>query len=172
MEREVAWESAEPVEEAEFVVGADGTVEEANDVGLRLLGVTLDELRAAPAGTFSAPVDRDEQAALRRAWVEQGAIGAVGVSEIRRRDGQTVRVRYITGVRADARYVIAMRPIDAPVRPSVVLATATHALAAWRSAQRRLEVLEPGTPDWQQAQADVASFREQYRRLFDAARHA
>jgi PAS domain S-box-containing protein len=162
--------SNEASDEAEFVVGIDGRVEDANDVALRLLGVTIDELRTAPPGTFSVPTDPDEQAALRQAWLDERATGAVGESAVRRADGQTIRVKYISGVRPDARYVVAMRPVEGAGTPTTILSTASHALAAWRAAERRLEVLEPGGPDWRQAEADVASFREQYRRLFDARR--
>ncbi len=155
--------------EARFVLGPGGRVEEANEAALELLGVSLSELQSAPPGTFSAPVDPSEAAAMRAAWVESGAVGATGESTIRRSDGTLVRVRYISSTLADGRFLIAMLPADGePAAPATVYTTTGDVLAAWRAAERRLEALEPDDPETGAVHADIAVFRAEYRRLFQA----
>ena len=46
--------------------------------------------------------------------------------------------------------------------------TAGDVLAAWRDAERRMETIDQGSPEWSAIQADIARFREAYQRAFDA----
>lgn len=166
-----AYEFIESEEDARFVVSPDGSVDEANDAALRLLGVTFEELRAAPRGTFSVRDDPEERDALQEAWADAGVVAAVGETAVRRADGDVIRVRYVLGLREDGRYLLGMRPLDAvPDQPMTMFTSAGDALAAWRAAERRLEVLAPGSLEWESVRAEIASLRDEYRRLFDARR--
>ena len=48
--------------------------------------------------------------------------------------------------------------------------TASAILADWREAERLGQEAEPGSPERSEAEAKVASYREEYRRAFEAAR--
>ncbi len=158
-------------DEARFVVAPDGRVEEANEPALDLLGVTLEELRAAPPGAFNASGEAEAAEAMREAWETTRATAVMGETTIRRADGERVHVRYVVRVRDDGKYVFGIRRLTgrAP-SPDAVFASAGQALAAWRAAERRLEELLPGSPDWERVQQEVASLRGEYRRLFQARR--
>lgn len=57
-------------------------------------------------------------------------------------------------------------PIEATPRPIPAI------LADWRDAERRVEAAAPGSAEQREAQAHVASLREEYRAAHEAARRA
>jgi len=158
-------------DEARFVVTPDGVVEEADAGALELLGVTLEELRAAPRGAFNASGKTQAVDALRAAWAASGATAAIGETAVRRADGTIVPVRFVAGVRDDGKYLIGVRRLEgrSPTH-DLVFSSAGQALTAWRTAERRLEDLVPGGVEWERVQAEVALLRSEYRRLFEARR--
>ena len=61
-----------------------------------------------------------------------------------------------------------MLPGDgAPDAAPTIYTTTGEVLAAWRAAERRLEELVPDGPEWRRLEAEIAGFRDEYRRLFE-----
>lgn len=66
----------------------------------------------------------------------------------------------------DGRYrVVLMRATGSTEAPPSVY-TAGDVLTEWRAAERLLTTLPPGSPELEQAQADIDSFRRLYQELF------
>jgi hypothetical protein len=53
-----------------------------------------------------------------------------------------------------------------PVTAPPTLWTGGQVLAAWRQAERSLTALEPGSPEWQAAEAEIDRLRGIYQELF------
>ena len=80
---------------ATLMIRADGTIEDANPDALHLLGVSLAQLRALPAGAFQPePPDTEADAAFRAQWEAGGRPDIGGDATLRRLDGSKVRVRF------------------------------------------------------------------------------
>jgi hypothetical protein len=154
--------------DATVVVNADGSYADASRAALELLGVTMEELRAAGRNAFVVePMAPEESAALEVAWNESSSEQAVGHATVKRPDGTTVRVRYLLEGQPDGSFLISLQPIsEAATRPTTVY-TMGRVLSAWRAAEKRLETVEPGSDEWTRAQAEVDAFRDEYRRRFD-----
>lgn len=57
---------------------------------------------------------------------------------------------------------------DAETEAPTKVITAGDVLAAWRDAERRMEAIDHGSPEWSAVQADIARFRDAYQEAFDA----
>jgi PAS domain-containing protein len=157
-----------PGSDATVLINADGTYADASGAALELLGVTIEELRAAGRGAFAVePVSPEASAAIESAWDRSGAQDAVGHATVKRPDGATVRVRYLLTSQPDGRYLIAIQPIRESASQPSTLYTMGRVLSAWRAAEKRLEEVPPGSAEWIRTQAEVDAFREEYRRRFD-----
>jgi len=161
-------------EPAVVILGGDGRYLDANAEALDMLGVTLEQLLAATPSMFSAePVDVDAGAALRREWERAGGPDLTGETTIRRPDGQLRHVRFVI-TRRDAGFAAILEPAStaAPTQPAEphILFTTGDVLAEWRAAERRLEAVPADSPEWQATQAQIASLRDRYQRLFAARR--
>jgi hypothetical protein len=153
--------------DARIRVGADSQVISATPAALELLGLSLDELRKLPPGSMSVEQDRDASAELAAAWEGTGRAPLVGAGTIRMLDGSLVRLRYSISAQDDGSIeVVFERSQESVAEPSRAY-TIGKVLSAWRAAQRRLEVLEPGSHEWHAAQAEDNHFRAEYRRLSD-----
>jgi PAS domain-containing protein len=160
------WLSAET--DATVLLNPDGSYADASGTALEFLGVTIEELRAAGRDAFAIdPLTEDASVALQAAWNETRAEHAVGHATVKRPDGATVRVRYLLKSRPDGRYLVAFQPVPETADRPTTLYTMGRVLSAWRAAERRLETIEPGSAEWQHAQAEVDAFRDEYRRRFD-----
>ena len=150
------------------VVSADGSYADASPAALELLGVTIEELRAAGRNAFAMePMAPEESAALEAAWNESHADRAIGHATVKRPDGTTVRVRYLIESQPDGSFLVSLQPIsEATTRPTTVY-TMGRVLSAWRAAEQRLQTVEPGSDEWTRTQAEVDAFRDEYRRRFD-----
>jgi PAS domain-containing protein len=159
------------VNDATIVLEKDGRYVDASPGALEILGLTLDQLRALPPGSLSdEEIDDAEREARRAAFAEAGASRAVGSATIKRPDGRRLRVSFLIAEQSDGRYLAHLRPVDdGPDRPTVTY-TIGEVLAAWRAAERTLETLEPDSAEWAAVQAQIASFRADYRRLSDPGR--
>jgi hypothetical protein len=113
------------------------------------------------------PMTREESAALTEAWTRSKAEEAVGHATVKRPDGATVRVRYLLTSRPDGGYQVAIQPIREAATQPTTFYTMGRVLSAWRAAEKRLETVQPGSAEWDQTQAEVESFRQEYRRRFD-----
>jgi PAS domain-containing protein len=111
-----------PDSDATVLINADGTYADASGAALELLGVTIEELRAAGRGAFAVePVSPEASAAIESAWNRSGAQDAVGHATVKRPDRATVRVRYLLTSQPDGRYLIAIQPIgESASQPSTL----------------------------------------------------
>lgn len=146
---------------------ADSKILDANQAALDLLGVTLEQLRAAPPGAFDAePQTPEQQAAFRAAWEGEGQPDIVGASTLQRPDGTRLRVTFgITGM-PDGRFIAVMRPLDEPANQRPEIFTAGDVLAHWRAAERRLDALGADAPERAHVERDIERFREAYQQIF------
>jgi hypothetical protein len=150
-----------------MIVTADGVVEHANDDALRLLDVTLDELRALPPGSFSAEApDPEASAAFQEQWAADGKPDIGGMGSLKRQDGSTVRVRFAIAPRPDGRYMVLLEELEGSTARPTVMYTNGEVLSQWRAAERRLDELVPGTDDWANAQSEIELWRSTYQALF------
>lgn len=163
--------SSQPVASATILLDETGLVEEASEAALELLGTTLDELKVAPRGAFSAqPAPPGEQADLRKQWEAAGRPELAGETTIRRVDGREVRVRYLIVRRDDGRFEAILEPSGGlSGAPGTVFALGT-VLAQWRAAERRLAAIAPDSPEWAAVSAEITTLRTTYQDEYRARR--
>lgn len=162
------WEGVVPTtEDAVLVLGPEGQYEDASDAALELLGLSLEQLRELPSGALSTQSQADSKA-LRTAWEKAQPTAAVGQSRIRRADGTELPVAFVLHPRGDGRWEAVIHPVKNADAETKIFLTVGDVLSAWRTAERRLEALTPDSADWLAVQADIASFRAEYRVLFEA----
>lgn len=158
---------------AVIVALTDGTVTDATPAALDLLGVTLEQLKAAPSGTFSAhPAPQAEQDALRSEWEDAGAPTLGGESTIKRRDGTERRVRYLVDGDPEGQLIIVLVPLEARPDAEATVYGLGDVLTAWRAAERHLEEIASGSPEWRSVTAEIMTLRDSYHDLFRARRGA
>lgn len=156
--------------DARLILNADGTIADANEAALALYGASLQELRAAPAGAFSAnPEPPDAQAALREAWESQGRPDLVGEATLHRLDGSQRRVAFGITELDDGRFAAVLRAVEEPTSDDPKIFTAGHVLARWRAAERELETVAPESPEASLIQREIDRFRRAYQQLFASA---
>jgi PAS domain-containing protein len=156
------------VDDAVIFVTADGRYEDASPSALKLLGISLEELRASAPDRFQPkPPDPEESAAFRSEWERQGSPGLGGVATIKRGDGTLARVRFTITQTDDGRYRALMREVDEPVSRRPRVYTLGEVLAEWRAAERRLTSIPAGSSEYAAIQDDIKALRADYQRLFD-----
>jgi hypothetical protein len=151
--------------DARILVGSDSTILEATDEALRLLGLTLDQLKSLPPGGLALEEDRDASAGFESAWTESGRGAILGAGTARLLDGRLIRVRYLITPQPDGIFEIILEQSEEAVAEPPRTYTVGGVLSAWRSAERKLEALEPGTREWAAASAEVDYFRDEYQRV-------
>ncbi len=156
-------------EAARIIVDGDSHVLAASNEALALLEMTLEELRALPPGGLSLEADREAGEGFEEEWRRSGAHAIVGAGTIRLLDGRLLRLRYLATPKADGTFEIQLEPTTESTSHPARTFTVGAALAAWRAAERRLEELEPGKPEWQLAMTDLEQFKSEYQRLASLA---
>jgi PAS domain-containing protein len=152
---------------ATLVLNADGTTADASPAALELLGATLEQLQALPPGALSPePSDASTQAAFRDQWERQGSPDIGGEATMRRLDGTSVRVKFGITPTGDGRFLALIEPIAAPTAQPPTVYTAGQVLAEWRAVERRMVEIPPDSAEWQDAQAQIETFRRRYQELF------
>jgi PAS domain-containing protein len=155
--------------EAVIEFDAAGHCLNANRAALDLLRVSLDELRAAPAGHFSIqPSVDEEESALRAQWTAGGREPLAGTTGLMRGDGATIRVAYAiesTGFGFRAR----LQQVEGSPHSPTSVFTVGDVLREWRAAERQLTELSPGSPDWARTLSEIELLRNRYQELFNAA---
>jgi PAS domain-containing protein len=155
--------------EATIVLGPDGEYENANEAALALLGLSLEELRSLAAGALST-LDPSESADLRERWQQANPDAAIGRSTVRRADGSQLAVRFVLRRVPGGRWEANLRPLDRPLTRPALFLSVGDVLAAWRAAERRLDVLDPDSAESVQIKEEIEALRDEYRVLFDAGR--
>jgi len=158
------------IDPAVIVISSDGRYLDATANALDILGVTLDELKAARPGHFA--VEQEDAAAasaFRDQWEETGSPQLMGDATIRRGDGVLRRVKFAIEPVTDG-FVAVIEPSDIEVASPSRVQTAGDVLAAWRAAERRLETLVSGSDEWKAARAQAEHFRSRYQKVFAARR--
>jgi PAS domain-containing protein len=155
-----------PADEAMIHIDAAGRYVRANKPALKLLGVTLTELRASAPGRFAVrPLDDAEQTAFRAEWESGGAHPLIGTAGLKRADGATIRVSYAIEADGPGFRARLWQVEGSPEAPPSIF-TVGSVLRQWRAAERQLEELIPGTPEWARTLAEVEMLRGQYQELF------
>ncbi len=145
----------------------DGTYADASPAALEILGVALDQLLAMAPGAFAVDTpDPAAEAAFRKSWESEGSPTIGGQATIRRPDGQQRRVAFQIFPRDDGRLLAILRVAADDREAERVMYTAGDALAAWRAAERRLQPLVEGSPEWTAIRREIDSFRAAYQRAF------
>jgi PAS domain S-box-containing protein len=158
----------EPPTEAVIMLDAAGRYVDANDAALRLLGVSLDDLRTSQPDRFAVrPMGDAEQAALRARWESGGTQPVVGTTGLRRPDGTVIRVAYAIQAVVDGARARIWQVEGSPNAPTTLF-TVGDVLREWRAAERELAELAPGTPEWARTLDEITMLRGQYQELFRA----
>ena len=151
--------------DARIIVNAESKIVEATDAALELLGLTLDELRALPAGGLALEEDKARSAAFQAAWHESGRGAIVGAGTARLLDGRLIRVRYLVTPQEGGTYEVILERSDESVAEPARTYTLGTVLSAWRAAERELAALAQGSAEWAAVQAEIEHFRQEYQRL-------
>jgi PAS domain-containing protein len=151
--------------DARILVSTDSRILEATPAALELLGLTFDQLQALPPGGLSLEQDAAASAEFAAAWEGGGRPPLVGSTTVRLPDGSLARVRYYIWSREDGKVEVVLEGSSEPVAQAPRAYTIGKVLSAWRAVERRLETLDPGSEEWQAADAENRYFRSEYRRL-------
>jgi PAS domain-containing protein len=160
--------------EATLRIGPDGRISAANEAALELLGMSLDELRRLPGGALAAePVDPEEQAMLRHQWEASGRAGLAGLTTIRRPvDGRELRISFAIAQLSDGSFIASLKAAPHTNGTKTTVYTVGDVLGRWRAAERHLEEVPVGSPEYEEIQQEVEALRGQYLRLFDTRARA
>jgi len=151
----------------------NGRITAANDRALTLLGASLDELRAAPPGAFSArPTTPEEQAAFRDVWESAGRPGIGGEAMMRRADGQELRIRHVITTVPTGGFAASFEPIAGTADEPDVVYALDDVLREWRRMERQLEVVDAETEEASLLRTEIERLRGLYHTGFAARRRA
>lgn len=154
--------SPESTEVATFRIAPDGRYVDGDDAALRLLGVTLQELRSKQVGDFTKPEQRDVIRANWHTIVKSPGAPVVRASTVIRPDGSTVLAHMLTPqAAADGTFVVRGYAVDQAGAPQTE--TLAEILDRWRAAERACAASEPGSPTRQEAELEAESLRLLYR---------
>ncbi len=152
---------------ATMIVEPDGMVADANQRALDMLGVTLDQLRSLPPGSFNPePPDPAADAQFRESWEAQRSPDLVGESTIKLLDGTRKRVKFAIAPTDDGRFRVILEPTSGSVEQDAKVYTAGQVLGEWRAAERRLSDLAEGSPEAAAVRAEIERFRSRYQAFF------
>jgi PAS domain-containing protein len=152
--------------EAVLSLDATGRYIGANKPALKLLGVTLAELKASSRDRFAIrPSNEAEQEAFRAEWESAGSRPLVGTAGMKRADGTPIRVSYAIEALKSGYRARLWAVEGSPEAPPSVL-TVGSVLREWRAAERTLAELRPGTPEWRRILSDIELLRDKYHELF------
>lgn len=161
----VTLEMESMLRDARILIAADMSIAQASHEALLLLDLTIEQLRALPAGGLSLERDQEASKDFEAAWNDAGRNPVIGAGTIRLLDGRLVRIQYFIVPQPHGGFEIVFdrveESVDAPSRMYAV----GEILAAWRAAERTLAELGPESAEWEEAQATIAHFRSEYRRL-------
>ena len=154
--------------EAAITIDAVGRLVDANEAALVLLAVSLAELLASPPERFTIrPTIEVAQSASHGEWATGGSQPRVGTAGLRRGDGTTIRVAYAIEP-AGSGYRARLWPADDAPPTSRRGLTVGDVLREWRSAERGLAELVPGTPEWLRKLSEIEALRGRYQEVFKA----
>jgi hypothetical protein len=151
--------------DARILVSSDSRILEATPAALELLGLTFDQLRALPPGSMSLEQDAAASAEFAAAWEGGGRPPLVGSTTVRLPAGPLTRFRYYVWSRDDGNVEVVLERSAESVAHAPRSYTIGKVLSAWRAAERQLKTLDPGSQEWQAADAENRYFRAEYRRL-------
>jgi PAS domain S-box-containing protein len=154
--------SPESKELATFRISAEGRYVDGDDAALRLLGVTLEELRGKWVGDFTTPEQRDVIRANWHTVVKSPGAPVVRAATVIRPDGSTVLAHMLTPqVAPDGTFVVRGYAVDH--EGTAQTETLAVILDRWRSAERACLTSEPGSSSRREAELEAESLRLLYR---------
>jgi PAS domain-containing protein len=149
----------------------EGRYLDANDEALALLGVSIDDVRGAPVGTFSGP-NAEIAFTIWRRLAAHGEDMSTGESTLYRPDGTRIRVRYVRiEAVSDEVYELEVELIgaegDASVDEPPIADRPSTLLREWRAAEREAAAatISDG-PGAMAAPADAEHGAESLRELY------
>jgi hypothetical protein len=151
--------------DARILIAADQSIADVTPEALRLLDMTFDQLRSLPPGGLSLERDREGSKDFESAWNDAGRNPVIGSGTIRLLDGRLIRIQYFIVPQLDGGFEIVFDVVDEPLDAPSRMYAVGDILAAWRAAERTLAELDPESEEWAAAQAAIAHFRGEYRRL-------
>jgi hypothetical protein len=151
--------------DARILIAADQSIADATPEALRLLEMTFEQLRSLPPGGLSLERDREGSKEFESAWNDAGRSPVIGSGTIRLLDGRLIRIQYFIVPQPDGGFEIVFDVVDEPLDAPSRMYAVGDILAAWRAAERTLAQLDPESNEWVAAQAAIAHFRGEYRRL-------
>ncbi|MEO8570687.1 MAG: PAS domain-containing protein [Chloroflexota bacterium] len=164
--------SDQPASEAVISLDRDGRYLDANAEALDMLGVSIDELRTSAPDRFAIrPSVGAEQAALRSEWESGRTQPLVGTTGLRRADGTTIRVAYAIEP-IDLGFRARLRRVEGSPHDAASVYSVGDVLREWRTAERELAELTPGTPGWARTLDEIELLRERYQEIFRALKPA
>jgi PAS domain-containing protein len=155
--------SPESKELATFRIASDGRYVDGDAAALRLLGVTLDELRTKRVGDFTTAEQREVIRANWHTIVKSLGAPVVRTSTVIRPDGSSVLAHMLSPQAApDGAFVVRGYAVD-EASGTAQTETLAEILHRWRAAERACATSEPGTEARQEAELEVESLRLLYR---------
>ena len=154
--------------DATITIDAAGRFVDANEAALELLGVSLVALLTSPPERFTIrPTIEVDQSGSHGEWTTGGAQPRVGTAGLRRGDGTTIRVAYAIEPAGSGFRARLWPAEDAP--PTATSGRMVgDVLREWRSAERELAEMVPGTPEWLRTLSRIEALRGRYQEVFRA----
>jgi PAS domain S-box-containing protein len=153
------------------ILDAGGFFVDADEAALAILGRGHDEVVGHHATEFMVqPPTAHEREALDAEWQLAGSPDVEGAASLRRADGSVVRVRFLITPRAEGGSTAIIEPLEQTVVTATTIRTVGDVLTNWRAAERRLEVLDPGSDEADAINAEVEALRVLYHELVDERR--
>ena len=150
-----------------------GRITAANERALTLLGVSLEELRSAPPGAFSArPTSPEDQAAFRDVWESAGRPGIGGEAMLRRADGHELRIRHVITTVPTGGLAASFEPIAGTSDTPDVVYALDDVLREWLALERQLAVVDAETDEAGILRTEIERLRGLYHSGFAAKRRA
>jgi PAS domain S-box-containing protein len=150
---------------------AAGCFVDADEAALEILGRPRDAVVGHHATEFMVqPPTAHEREALDAEWQRAGSPDVEGAASLRRADGSVVRVRFLITPRDGGGSTAIIEPLGQTVVTATTIRTVGDVLTQWRAAERRLEVVEPGSDEAATINAEVEALRARYHELVDGRR--
>ena len=153
------------------ILDAAGYFVDADEKALEIFGRARDEVVGHHAAEFMVqPPTANEREALDAEWQRAGSPEVEGAASLRRADGSVVRVRFLITPRDEGGSTAIIEPLEQTVVTATTIRTVGDVLTHWRAAERRLEVVDPGSDEANAINAEVEALRARYRELVDERR--
>lgn len=81
--------------------------------------------------------------------------------------GSASDIAWLVPQAVESRHLVVMRPGREAVQRAATMIDVGTVLMAWRAAERELNEIHEGSPEWSRVNAEIVSLRAAYHRLFE-----